>query len=78
MGRHVQSHSSKLGMMQQQRFLNLHEYQSMEVFDKFGVAVPKFKGRYFDTFSFFQKDIAVYKKQLTLFVVSAAEKSWTE
>lgn len=27
----------------QKRFLNLHEYQSMEVFDKFGVAVPKFK-----------------------------------
>ncbi|CAD7947463.1 unnamed protein product [Amoebophrya sp. A25] len=27
---------------QQRRFLNLHEYQSMEVFDKFGVAVPRF------------------------------------
>mmetsp|Transcript_11842 Transcript_11842/g.28692 ORF Transcript_11842/g.28692 Transcript_11842/m.28692 type:complete len:423 (+) Transcript_11842:226-1494(+) len=29
-------------LKQQKRFLNLHEYQSMEVFDKFGVAVPKF------------------------------------
>lgn len=27
----------------QRRFLNLHEYQSMEIFEKFGVAVPKFK-----------------------------------
>lgn len=30
-------------MAQQKRFLNLHEYQSMEVFKQFGVAVPAFK-----------------------------------
>lgn len=41
--RRLPKHAPKLGMMQQQRFLNIHEYQSMEVFDKFGVAVPKFK-----------------------------------
>eukprot|EP00397_Hematodinium_sp_SG-2012_P025543 GEMP01026697.1.p1 GENE.GEMP01026697.1~~GEMP01026697.1.p1 ORF type:complete len:414 (+),score=98.67 GEMP01026697.1:25-1266(+) len=27
----------------QQRFLNLHEYQSLEIFRKFGVTVPKFQ-----------------------------------
>ncbi len=30
-------------VMMQRRFLNLHEYQSMEIFNKFGVGVPKFK-----------------------------------
>lgn len=30
-------------MIAQRRFLNLHEYQSMEIFNKFGVGVPKFQ-----------------------------------
>ena len=41
-GRMARGSSAPLALNQaQKRFLNLHEYQSLEVFSKFGVAVPK-------------------------------------